>query len=134
MESKCIDHGFKGDSHGYCRTTRIGFGDIRLHRYVYCKTHSLTKEDIVGKVIRHTCDNPRCINPEHLLIGTQRDNVQDRVERNRSYSILTPDKVVFIRKHYKFRDPEFGQTALARRFGVTKEAVYSVIHRRNWRD
>ena len=37
-----------------------------------------------GTVLRHTCDNRKCINPEHLLPGTHVDNVNDRVQRNRS--------------------------------------------------
>jgi len=37
-----------------------------------------------GEVVRHRCDNPRCINPVHLERGTQLDNVRDRVERDRS--------------------------------------------------
>ena len=38
-----------------------------------------------GAVIRHTCDNARCINPDHLVPGTQADNVNDMMDRNRSY-------------------------------------------------
>ena len=35
-------------------------------------------------VLRHTCDNPSCCNIEHLVVGTQKDNVRDMIERNRS--------------------------------------------------
>lgn len=37
-----------------------------------------------GCVVRHSCDNPLCINPQHLLVGSHADNVKDRVERCRS--------------------------------------------------
>jgi len=36
------------------------------------------------KVIRHTCDNPACINPQHLIMGTQQDNIRDRTMRGRT--------------------------------------------------
>jgi len=38
-----------------------------------------------GLVVRHTCDNPPCVAPDHLLLGTQADNVQDRVDRDRTH-------------------------------------------------
>lgn len=41
-----------------------------------------------GMVVRHKCDNPRCINPSHLELGTQLDNVQDMLDRNRG--VLPP--------------------------------------------
>jgi len=36
-----------------------------------------------GKVVRHTCDNPSCVNPDHLVIGTQKENIQDALRRRR---------------------------------------------------
>ena len=39
-----------------------------------------------GLLVRHTCDNPPCCNPAHLLLGTHRDNAWDRERRNRSKS------------------------------------------------
>lgn len=55
----------------------------RHHRVAYALAHGLSMQDIEGVVIRHTCDNPPCINPDHLLSGTHADNAQDKVERGR---------------------------------------------------
>lgn len=40
--------------------------------------------EIDGKVVRHRCDNPMCVNPKHLEVGTQYDNIQDMMQRNRN--------------------------------------------------
>jgi hypothetical protein len=55
------------------------------HRISYCEYHGITIDEINGKVILHTCDNPPCINPEHLVLGTQSENVADMYLKGRSY-------------------------------------------------
>lgn len=75
----CIEHGQRGDRDGYGKTNVNLDGkwkSCRLHRAVFFKHNGYWPE-----VVRHTCDNPRCINPEHLLGGTNYDNMQDRKER-----------------------------------------------------
>jgi hypothetical protein len=52
----------------------------RLHRVVYRLVHGPIP---LGMVIRHKCDNPKCLNPDHLLIGTQADNCADTKARGR---------------------------------------------------
>ena len=37
-----------------------------------------------GKIIMHTCDNPICVNPDHLRVGTQRQNVEDMIAKDRA--------------------------------------------------
>lgn len=66
---------------GYYKVS-INNKTLLLHRLVYQQENNciLSPDDI----IRHKCDNPHCINPTHLEIGTTQDNVQDRVDRNRS--------------------------------------------------
>jgi hypothetical protein len=57
-------------------------GEVQYaHRVVYQVYYGLTIEQ--GKVIRHKCDNPLCCNPFHLEVGAQKDNIDDRVVRER---------------------------------------------------
>ena len=48
--------------------------------------------------MRHKCDNPKCLNPEHLEIGTQSDNTKDRDERNRTYKRYTEEFIAVIKE------------------------------------
>jgi len=82
---------------------------ISAHRYSY----QMYKGEIPDNlVVRHTCDVRNCVNPEHLLIGTQQDNMNDKVERNRQskgdnhYSKLTPEKIVRGERHGSKTHPE----------------------------
>lgn len=79
---ECINHTQRGDRDGYGKTVRHINGErkyIRLHRAIFFDTHKYWPE-----VVRHTCDNPRCINPAHLLAGTVLDNNRDRALRKRN--------------------------------------------------
>lgn len=51
-----------------------------VHRAVYLAFYG---EIPSGLIVRHSCDNGTCINPDHLLLGTKKDNTQDMLERNR---------------------------------------------------
>lgn len=74
---------------------------IRAHRKAYIETHGPIQS---GLMVRHTCDNRSCINPNHLILGTAKQNSQDMVERNRQAkgikvgtSVLNEDAVRIIR-------------------------------------
>lgn len=85
--SSCIDHGQVGTGLGYGSarypTLKVG-GSVRMHRATYCLANGLELKDIAGLVVMHTCDNPRCINPEHLVLGTQKDNMLDMRNKGRA--------------------------------------------------
>lgn len=53
---------------------------VNAHRIAYWLDRGVYPNDIV---IRHTCDNPICCNPSHLIGGTQTDNIRDKTTRNR---------------------------------------------------
>lgn len=75
------------DKHGYVRIgiTNVGDANIRglLHRVAW-EAHNA--EPIPEEmVVMHTCDNPACCNPNHLRLGTQLENIQDCVRKDRRY-------------------------------------------------
>jgi len=103
-----------------------------------------------GLMVCHHCDNPACVNPDHLFTGTCTDNMADAAAKGRMSSgdshtgfqpkgesvycaKLSADDVRFIRKHYRPRHPEFGARALARRFGVSHTAIGYARRARNWK-
>jgi hypothetical protein len=72
-------NGLNGQGYG-----RIGYNYKRYlaHRIVYCLHNNQTLQDIAGLVVRHVCDNKACCNPHHLVVGTVKDNADDRTKRN----------------------------------------------------
>jgi len=104
------------------------------HRIVYAEHHGLSMADIAGKLIRHTCHNPPCVNPAHLVIGTAKDNMQDKVQAGRHRHAnnkpkLSAEQVEAIRK-------EIGKQAdIARKYGVQQMTISNVInHRHAYKD
>ena len=91
-----------------------------------------------GLHVCHSCDNPSCVNPEHLWLGTAKDNYDDMVIKNRSVvtrgenigsSKLTECDVLFIRK-LKETTPV---KEIAKRFNVSWGHVYAILSRKMWK-
>lgn len=116
---------------GYPRRAYKGNRNTRWHRVVYCKAHGLELEDIKGLVVRHTCDNPKCINPEHLIIGTSQDNIRDRDIRGRhGQRKLTNDQVLEI---FKLVTSGAVIKTVARQYGVDPRTISSIRHKRHFK-
>jgi hypothetical protein len=80
---ECMLYPGRIDRNGYGRCSWEGVGNTLSHRLSYAVAHKLSLEDIEGIVIRHTCDNPPCCNPNHLVAGTHGDNCKDKIIRGR---------------------------------------------------
>lgn len=139
MRSDCVDHGKAGHSKKGYANVRVADGHMNQHRLVYMEAHGLQRHDLTGLVVRHTCDNTRCINPEHLIIGTTQDNVDDKVRRGRQLrgvtiasSIATDLVVKEIRRRYKPHCKVDGGSALGREFGLSQPTVSQIVRGETW--
>lgn len=115
---------------GYHRYQRLGVRDF-AHRHAYRQFYG---EIPKGLVVRHSCDNPACINPKHLLLGTPEENVRDRVIRKRSAlgekngrCKLTTDQVLAI------REMDMSCYAIAKIFNVNQTTVQDIKKRKIWK-
>lgn len=104
-------------------------------------THRLAYEAFKGPIpdgmmVRHTCDNPPCINPDHLLVGTGKDNTRDSLERGRfrnskgeanNLAKLTNEDVVAIRASNEL------PSVLADKFGIGCTNVWQVRTGKTWK-
>ena len=84
------------NSDGYARAVIDGNLNGKVHREVARLYYDV---DIEGKTILHKCDNPKCINPKHLIIGDMSENSKDRARKKRShYNAHTASKVGEIKR------------------------------------
>lgn len=120
-----------------------GYGQLNIRRYPY-KAHRLSWAIHNGDThlnVLHHCDNPSCVNPKHLFIGTQADNMQDAANKGRaatrprlgasnSAAKLTDDLVREARQLHSI-----GQSlrALANRYKVDRKTITQAIRREHWK-
>lgn len=102
---------------GYARMA----GNIKVHRLV---NKLSTGEDNHGKVVRHTCDNPKCINPNHLIVGTHLENIMDRDLRNRTYKKITKEVVTKVKALLNLNS--FTQKEIAILIGIDPRRVSDI--------
>lgn len=127
--------------HEWCGTRNIhGYGVIRV-RHKGILAHRASYEVMVGPIpdgmsILHSCDNRACINPEHLFVGTQADNVADMNSKGRGAvgmksgsAVLTDLDVICIRHIYKKGIPT---KALSVAFGVDEKTIRKAATGKTW--
>jgi hypothetical protein len=88
MESGCWEWQSSRNENGYGIIQAMSPGDpsiplhMRAHRLSYLLHFGPPPDD---RLVLHTCDNPPCVNPEHLYLGTAKDNAQDMLKRGRNH-------------------------------------------------
>lgn len=112
-----------------------GYGSISQNRKHY-RAHRFSYELHYGPIPEglsalHRCDNPRCVNPNHLFLGTSADNVADMLQKNRfGRSKLTPEEVTKIRDLYERGGVTHAD--LAAEYGVSGPTIGRIVNRKGW--
>ena len=85
-----------------------------------------------GKYLCHKCDNRACVNPDHLFLGTQRENMQDCSRKERlGFGEASPAAKLTDQECAKIRGAASGnesQASIARRFGINQSTVSRLLH------
>lgn len=139
-------------THGYGALTFGSSRNERAHRISWQITHGPIPD---GLLVCHKCDNPRCVRPDHLFLGTPKDNTQDMMHKGRqrflsgdehpyrrgrraasgerhSQAKLTWEKVREIRARHAVGNTTY--SALAHEYQMSPQSISDIVHNRYWRE
>lgn len=121
----------------------LGYGRISIskkqtsaHRFSY---KTMNGEIPIGLIICHTCDQPSCVNPLHLFIGSNKDNTQDMISKQRhdfnglskvGNPKLNINQVTEIRQ----QKGKLILRVLAAKYGVTIPTIHYILRNKTWHD
>jgi hypothetical protein len=83
-----------------------------------------------GLSVLHHCDNRRCVNLQHLFLGTAGDNARDAQGKGILYTKVTATQVAEIRRRYEAGD--IGMRPLALEFGISRSQIQNIVRGRSW--
>lgn len=128
---------------------RTGYGRFRLKGRTQ-SAHRVAYELSVGPIpdgmlICHRCDNPPCVNPDHLFVGTKSDNAADMIRKGRHWIVTDPSRrrtgadahratltVDAVRTVFVLRREGLSQRAIAKSVGTTQGHVSRILNGKTW--
>jgi hypothetical protein len=125
--------GYYVDGYGMFGISK-GASPVRAHRFSWELYNGISP----GKLyVCHLCDNPACVRPDHLFLGTQGANLADMIAKkimprgqNRAWAKFTTEQISELRSAYR---SGVNQYELAKRYGVEQTTVSAIIRRKTWR-
>lgn len=113
------------------------YGAFRLSSYESIASHRFSYEYYYGPIpqgllVCHKCDNPLCINPYHLFLGTVQDNNLDKLNKGRQSSILTKEIVIEILDKIN-NNILLNYTQISSQYGVCESNINSILCGNHWK-
>jgi hypothetical protein len=126
-------------------TVKFGYGQFGVSKTIHKNTHRLSWEIHRGPIpagmyVCHACDVPACVNPAHLFLGTQRDNVLDCVRKGRARRTRMLGE-----KNHNSKAPTISPERIKEMFaggvgvreiaplaGVSKSTVFNIVSGKHW--
>ena len=126
-ENGCMEWQLSRDGKGYGVLVFKG-KHYPAQRLIYMLTNGLQELDPKIGVL-HRCDNPPCVNPAHLFLGSQQDNLADMVAKGRKYTKVSSADVVDMRNMYR---SGASCLAISKRFHLSDVQTTCIVTGRNW--
>jgi hypothetical protein len=123
-----------GSKYGRIRVAGAGSPMVLANRVAW---FIKTGNDPGHLLVCHTCDNPPCVNPDHLFLATNHENILDMKAKGRhlcgeknDQSKLSGNQVMEIRQ--KYLDGSISMSKLAKSYGVTAMSIHRAIRKKSW--
>lgn len=126
-----------------CCKNAAGYGVKRVngvlhrhHRIACAESHGVPIERLKGLEVMHLCDNPACVNPKHLQLGTHTDNMRDMFAKGRRIAAVgekTGRARLTDLEAKEIRESAGSHRAIAARFGIDPSQVSRIKTRKTWR-
>ena len=107
--------------------------NVLVHRFAYLLKDPSFNQELQ---VLHSCDNRKCVNPDHLFLGTHSINMDDMVQKDRQASgecngssKLTEPQVL---EMLTLRKEGYSQRKLARKFNISQAQVWNIVNNKNW--
>ena len=114
-----------------------GYGQFRDDKSKHTVAHQVSWKLHYGNIpyglnVLHKCNNPKCVNPEHLYLGTHTNNARDRIVAGTAAKKLSKLKVQIIRRLYK--TGKYTQQELSVKFGVFNTLISRIVRNEIWKE
>jgi len=115
------------------KASNFYYGEMKID-HKHKKAHRVSYEVFVGAIpteylVYHKCDNTICVNPDHLFVGTNRDNFDDMVKKGRGNVKLSLEKAKEIRS---LLQSGVSGVEIAKRYGVVPKLISLIKHNQRW--